>query len=151
MQLEEIFHRHHFLIILIKRKEKKNLPVGGTPETHTLRKQIIAENSNVWFRETTPINQKRSIRKLSFTCLVTALPVSCRRRQTLCTALSTFPPGHPGLPARPIWTIYQTINIYLKKKKKMLEKVRKNQLISHRQFVTFMCRLDIHRDCWWRS
>jgi len=35
----------------------------------------------------------------SFTCPVTALPVSYRRRLTLCTALSTSPPGHPGLPA----------------------------------------------------
>ena len=34
----------------------------------------------------------------SFTCPVTALPVSYRRRLTLCTALSTSPPGHPGLP-----------------------------------------------------
>ena len=35
----------------------------------------------------------------SFTWPVTALPVSYRRRLTLCTTLSTSPPGHPGLPA----------------------------------------------------
>ena len=33
-----------------------------------------------------------------FTCPVTALPVSYRRSLTLCTALSTSPPGHPALP-----------------------------------------------------
>ena len=35
----------------------------------------------------------------SFTCPVTALPVSYCRCLTLCTALFTSPPGHPGLPA----------------------------------------------------
>ena len=47
-----------------------------------------------------PINQKRNIRNLfPFTCPATVLPVSYRRHLTLCTALSTSPPGHPGLPA----------------------------------------------------
>ena len=35
----------------------------------------------------------------TFTCPITALPVSYCTRLNMCTALSTFPPGHPGLPA----------------------------------------------------
>ena len=47
----------------------------------------------MWFRQTTPINQERSIRNLSFYhCPVTALPVSYHRCPTLCTALSTWSP-----------------------------------------------------------
>ena len=34
-----------------------------------------------------------------FTCPVTVLRVSYRRRLNLCIALSSSPPGHPGLPA----------------------------------------------------
>ena len=34
--------------MVIKRIEKKDLPADGTPETHVLRKQIVAEYLNVW-------------------------------------------------------------------------------------------------------
>ena len=51
------YFRGHFLII-IKRKGKKNLPGGGIQE--------VLKYLNVWFRQTTPINQKRSIRNLPF-------------------------------------------------------------------------------------
>ena len=47
----------------------------------------------MWFWQTTPINQERSIRNLSFYCCpVTALPVSYHICLTLCTALSTWSP-----------------------------------------------------------
>ena len=59
------YFRHHFLIIIIKRKER-NLLAGGVPETHTLRKHVVVEYLNVWFWLTTPINQKRSTRNLFF-------------------------------------------------------------------------------------
>ena len=75
------YFKHHFLlllllliiIIIIKRRENKNkiknkikIPACGKPKTHTLRKQIVAEYLNAWSRQTTPINQKRSIRNVSF-------------------------------------------------------------------------------------
>jgi len=50
MLLQEIF-QHHFLIIIIKIIEKKNLPAGGTPETHTLRKRkqtVASEKAISW-------------------------------------------------------------------------------------------------------
>ena len=64
----------------------------------TLRKQVVVEYLYVSSRQTT-MNGKGSIRKFLFTCPVTALPLSYRRRLNLCTALSTIPAAHPGLPA----------------------------------------------------
>ena len=40
------YFKHHFLIIIII---VKKIPAGGTPKTHTLRKQVAAEYLNVWF------------------------------------------------------------------------------------------------------
>ena len=63
------YFRPHFLIIIriIKRNEKI-LPAGGTLQTHTLHKQVVVKYLNLWFWQTIPINQNRSIRNLSF-CL----------------------------------------------------------------------------------
>ena len=64
----------------------------------TLRKQVAVEYLYVSSRQTA-MNEKGSIRKFPFGCPVTALPVSYRRRLNSCTALSTTPAGHAGLPA----------------------------------------------------
>ena len=58
MLLQEIFQTDFLIIIIIMMmiiiiiiiKEKKNLPAGSTPETHTLCKQVVAEYLNVWSR-----------------------------------------------------------------------------------------------------
>ena len=83
--LQDIF-RHHFLSIFVLFCFDKSETYR--PETHIVRKQAVVEYSNVWFRWTTPFNEKGSIRNFSFH--VPALPVSCRRRLNLCTALSTW-------------------------------------------------------------
>ena len=83
---------------------KKNLPAGGTPETHTLREQVGVHSTI--FKRMVPVDYsyQSKTKEVSgifyFICPVTALPVSYRIPLTLCTALSTSPPGHPGLPAR---------------------------------------------------
>ena len=59
------YFKHHFLIIIFYFIFLK-LPADGTPETHTLRKQRVAEYFKVWSQSTTPINQKRSNRNLFF-------------------------------------------------------------------------------------
>ena len=81
------YFRHRFIII-IKRKEKKNIPAGGTQKKNR-RKQVVVE-----YQCMVPVNQLLPIKNevsgtFSFTCPATALPVSYRRGQTLCTALST--------------------------------------------------------------
>ena len=110
------YSRYRFLITTMKKKKKKkkerkketpppkknnNLPAGGTPEIHTLRKQVVLSRI---FKRMVPVDYSYQSKKqvsgtFSFACPVTALPVSYRRRLTLCTALSTSPPGHPCLPA----------------------------------------------------
>ena len=83
----------------MKRKEK---PTGRWQARNThLRKQVVLSRI---FKTYGSGRLLLSIKKevsgtFSFTCPVTALPVSYRSRLTLCTALSTSPPGHPGLPA----------------------------------------------------
>ena len=47
MLLQEIFQTP---LSNNKNKEKKNLPAGGTQETHTLRKQVLVKYLNVWFQ-----------------------------------------------------------------------------------------------------
>ena len=87
------------IIIIMRRKEK---PTGRWHARNThLRKQVALSRI---FKRMVPVDYSYQSKKkypgtFSFTCPVTALPVSYRRRLTLCTALSTSPPGHPGLPA----------------------------------------------------
>ena len=85
--------RHHFLLMIIIIFKNK-MPAGGTPSTHTFSKQVVVEYLNVWFRSTTPINEKRSIRNLSFYLSSNSFVISYRRRLTLCTALSTWSPRY---------------------------------------------------------
>ena len=44
MLLQEIFQTPFYY----NNNKMKNLPAGGTPETHALRKQVVAEYLNVW-------------------------------------------------------------------------------------------------------
>ena len=46
MLLQEIFQT----LSNNNNKEKKNLPAGGTQETHTLLKQVLVKYLNVWFQ-----------------------------------------------------------------------------------------------------
>ena len=39
---------------------------GGTPETHTSCKLVVVEYFGIWFQYAIHINEKRSIRNLSF-------------------------------------------------------------------------------------
>ena len=78
------------------KKRKTYRPVAGQKHSH---KQVVLRI----FKRMVP-SKLLSVKKevsgtFSFTCQVTALPVSYRRRVALCTALSTSPPAHPGLPA----------------------------------------------------
>ena len=81
------YFRHHFIIIIRRRRnEKKNLPAGGMPETHT------QTGSSRIFKRMVPADysyqrKKEVSRNFPCTCPVTALPVYYRRRLTLCTAL----------------------------------------------------------------
>ena len=78
----------------MKRKEK---PTGRWYARNThLRKQVVVSRV---FKRIIPVDYSYQSKKkyqepFSFTCPVTALPVSYRRRLTLCTALSlsTWPP-----------------------------------------------------------
>ena len=86
------------IIIIMKRKEK---PTGRWHARNThLSKQVVLSRI---FKRIVPVDYSYQIKEVSgtfsFTCPVTALPVSYLRRLTLCTTLSTSPPGHPGLPA----------------------------------------------------
>ena len=87
------------IIIIMKRKEK---PTGrGQARNTHLRKHTLTSRI---FKRMVPVDYSYQSKKevsgtFSFACPVTALPVSYRRRLTLCPALSTSPPGHPALPA----------------------------------------------------
>ena len=86
-----------------KKKRKTYWPMAR--QKHTLRKQVVIEYLNVWSK-LLAIKTEVS-RTFPFTLPVTALPVSYGRRLNFCTALSTFPPGQPGLPAATcIWVIF---------------------------------------------
>ena len=51
MLLQEIFQTPFSKKKKKKKKKKINIPAGGTPKTHTLRKQVVkVEYLNVWFR-----------------------------------------------------------------------------------------------------
>ena len=82
------YFRHHFLTIMFYLFLPYR-PVARHKHTH-----ITQTGLNLWFRQTVPTNQKRSIRNLSF-----YLSINSFASLNLCTALSTSPPGHPGLPA----------------------------------------------------
>ena len=45
------FCNNNYLVkkLFIYFKLKENIPAGGTPETHTLRKHLVVEYLNGWF------------------------------------------------------------------------------------------------------
>ena len=82
-----------------EKKRKTYRPVAGQKHTLTQTGSNLVEYLNVWFGGLLLSIKKEVSGTFSFTWPVTALPVSYLRRLTLCTTLSTSPPGHPGLPA----------------------------------------------------
>ena len=117
------YFRHHFLTVKLflffnlKQKQTKlltNEPFGFRAQKNYCTmlqhwSQLVPNMSaDIWGHQASLIIMDGSDRLLlsmkkevsgTFTCPVTALPVSYQRRLTLCTALSTTPRGHPGFPA----------------------------------------------------
>ena len=104
------------IIIIMKRKEKTTSQWQAR-NTH-LRKQVVLSKT---FKYMVPVGYSYQTKKevsgtFSFTCPLTALPVAYRRCLTLCTAVSTSPPGHPGLPATTCIYVVGLLSVKLKKK-----------------------------------
>ena len=81
-------------------EKKRKIYRSVARQKHTLRKQVVLSRIFKHGAGRLLLSTKKEVSgTFSFTCPVTALPVSYRRRLTLCTALSTSPPGRPGSPA----------------------------------------------------
>ena len=79
------YFRHHFLIIIMKRKEK---PPGQWHARNMLCKQVVLSRI---FKYMVLVDYSYQSKK-KYQCPVTAFLVSYRRCLTLCTALSTWSP-----------------------------------------------------------
>ena len=114
MLLQEIFQRP-FSSNNDNKKKRKEKPTGQWRARNTHVTQIVSYRI---FKRMVPIDYsyqpKKEYQEPSlFTCPVTALSVFNRRRLTLCTALSTSPPGHPGSPAATCIYIFGLLPIEL--------------------------------------